>query len=998
MKHHSPLCLFALLVMLSCHETFIVPAHAATPLKEWKHQGSLFILTTPQGANLPAGVTIENFPVLIRLHKDWFDFSQAQPHGEDLRLTASENEPLAFQIEDWNPTKGEASIWVRVPRIEGNARQELKLHWGHANANAKSESAGSAVFNKSNGYVSVWHLGASIDDEVGTLKMKDVDTTITDGMIGKARHLAGKQGLFGGDNIPNYPSGGDAHSTETWFRAQRPNVTLIGWGNEPGGRGTKVRMQLRSPPHLHIDSNFSDVDAPQRLPMNEWIHVVHTYENSISRLYVNGKLAGEAKPTLKINTPARLWLGGWYHNYDFVGDLDEARISSVARSPHWIRLQHENQKPMQTLVGSIVASASQPNQMLSVSQEKLSVAEGKSVTVTAKAPGAQKIYWMLKRGGQEEIVAVDRLSYAFDAGRVAGDDSATLTLRAVYPSDVKTKEIPITIKEAVEDPMFSLKAPQVWDGRKEIQVNTIVPNLAAMQSLGAGDLQYTWSVSGPAVIKAIAPGQLILKRAMGSGPLIVTLALSNGGTATTQQTTIEIREPASDTWIHQTPGKSERVVDGQFIGRDDTGMGTLHFSGTLDEAATSVFLRVYEGDKQIVSESQKVAADKTYTISAKIKAGLVKYRVEFGAGDKVLHAASDVMCGDAYLIIGQSNAVATDWGKDDPPPASEWVRTFGSTSGGAQESRLNLWATAQAKAPGGKSEIGYWGVVLGKKLVESQRVPICIINGAVGGTRIDQHQRNMADPTDTSTIYGRLLWRVREAGLTHAVRGILWHQGENDQGADGPTGGFGWETYRLYFHELAGAWKQDYPNLQHIHLFQIWPKSCSMGVNGSDNALREVQRTLPRDFSRMSIMSTLGISPPGGCHYPAAGYAEFARLIAPLIERDHYGKTFKKSITPPNLLTAAFSGDTKQKIVLTFDQPVIWHDKLASQFYLDGISGNITAGTVKDNTLTLNLSAPSQARQITYLDSKAWSQDLLLVGANDIAALTFYNVPIESEK
>ena len=37
-------------------------------------------------------------------------------------------------------------------------------------------------------------------------------------------------------------------------------------------------------------------------------------------------------------------------------------------------------------------------------------------------------------------------------------------------------------------------------------------------------------------------------------------------------------------------------------------------------------------------------------------------------------------------------------------------------------------------------------------------------------------------------------------------------------------------------------------------------------------------------------MSTLGIKPPGGCHYPAAGYAEFARLICPLIERDHYGK------------------------------------------------------------------------------------------------------------
>ena len=56
-------------------------------------------------------------------------------------------------------------------------------------------------------------------------------------------------------------------------------------------------------------------------------------------------------------------------------------------------------------------------------------------------------------------------------------------------------------------------------------------------------------------------------------------------------------------------------------------------------------------------------------------------------------------------------------------------------------------------------------------------------------TRIDQHQRSAADPEDRATIYGRLLWRVREARLTHGVRAVLWHQGENDQGADGPTGG-----------------------------------------------------------------------------------------------------------------------------------------------------------------------------------------------------------------
>ena len=48
--------------------------------------------------------------------------------------------------------------------------------------------------------------------------------------------------------------------------------------------------------------------------------------------------------TAPATCPSRLWIGGWYHNYNFVGDIDEVRISKVARSADWIRLQYENQK------------------------------------------------------------------------------------------------------------------------------------------------------------------------------------------------------------------------------------------------------------------------------------------------------------------------------------------------------------------------------------------------------------------------------------------------------------------------------------------------------------------------------------------------------------------------------------------------------------------------------------------------------------------------------
>ena len=55
------------------------------------------------------------------------------------------------------------------------------------------------------------------------------------------------------------------------------------------------------------------------------------------------------------------------------------------------------------------------------------------------------------------------------------------------------------------------------------------------------------------------------------------------------------------------------------------------------------------------------------------------------------------------------------------------------------------WGNAVRREGGRDGRLGYWGMDLAKHLVESQKIPICIINGAVGGTRIDQHMPNPAN-------------------------------------------------------------------------------------------------------------------------------------------------------------------------------------------------------------------------------------------------------------
>ena len=961
----------------------------------WRHSGVFYIMTTPDGANLRSSAVVNHFPLLFRLSSDFFEFSQAKLHGEDIRFTTGASASLAYQIEEWDVAHGTASIWLRVPVITGNERHQLKMFWGKSDAN--SESSGTNVFNESNGYLSIWHMNEPVQDDAGTVAVTRNDGTMpSSGVIGQARHFAGEQGISAGENITNYPSGTGPMTTEAWFRAEKPNVNIVAWGREQ--RPGKVMMKVLSPPTIGIHCYFADVNGKSPIGMNQWYQVVHTYQNQDSRVYVNGQLDGVSTPVLDIPKTSGLWMGGWHDDYNFRGEIDEVRISKVVRSPDWIKLQYENQKPRQTVVGPLV----QPGNSFSVSPETVTVMEGKSVTLSAKAGGAQKIYWILKRDNQEAVVAVDRFHYIFTAGRIAGDQTCVLQLKAIYANEVKTRDVAITIREDIRDPVLTLKAPVTWNGRETIEVVAQIANLDEMQAKGAGALNYAWSANDIAVAREITPGKLILKRALKSGPMTVSLTVDNGGSLITNSITIQVNEPKNELWVKRTPAADEKPEDNQFYARDDHNEGTLYYHGVLPSAADSVYLKVYAGDAIYQTKTSQLSADKSYAFSVKLKSGLVKYSVEFGTKignhETVVQTATNLVCGDAYLIDGQSNAEAVEFGDKNYPFTSDWIRSFGYTDGNPEFARLKIWGNAVARSKHGKLQIGYWGLELGRHLVEDQKMPVCIINGAVGGTRIDKHQRNPFEPEDVDSIYGRLLWRVEQARLTDGIRSVLWHQGENDQGADGPTGDFGWKTYRQYFFDMSASWKQDYPNIQHYYLFQIWPKSCAMGIDGSDNRLREVQRLLPKAFSNLGIMSTLGVTPPGSCHYPPAGYAEIARLICPLVKRDNYHVVFANPITPPDLVRVYYPTEKKDEIVMEFDQPVKWGDNLVNEFYLDGESGLVVSGSRSGNSILLKLAAASSAKSITYLDSKDWSQERLLRGENGIAALTFCEVPILSLK
>lgn len=968
---------------------------ATAQYPQWKHAAPIYILTTPAGADLPAAATVKDFPLLVRLHSDHFPFSEANDDGSDIRFSMK-GESLDFEIDEWDPNNGTASIWVLIPTISGNERKPITIHWGKTDAQGLSNSE--SVFDPVNEYAGVWHLGDEVRDVSGNLTSVDRGTTSAAGMIGHARHFPGKKGIFCGTEITSLPSGETSHTTQTWFRPDSSKGRIIAWGNE-SGQG-KVTMLYQSPPGIRMDCYFSNGDVRAQIPnrSTDWTHVVNTFENGQATLYINGQKQATGNPRhsqLKIAEQARMWIGGWYENYDFVGDIDEVRISRVARSADWVRMEYENQKTLQTLVGPVVQSGDQ----FLVSPAELQINEGETADLAAIAGGARKIYWSLIRGEQESVIAVDRFKISFNAPRVQGNQTFKIRLDAVYEDGTRSIEVPVTIQETLPDPQFVLEGPSEWDGRKTIEFRPQITNPAELANAKVAKLNYHWQVLGPATIQDIQPKTLILHRAQNSGQMTVKLSLTNGGTTSEAMTTVTVTEPNTDPWVDRTAASDEMPIEGQFYAREESGLGIMHCNGKLKQQTDEVFVRVQANGAPYETQTQIPDKNGNYRFTIKLKPALLTYQVELGTRtngtEKILHEAGDIVCGDAYLISGQSNALATDTREEAPRVTNPWVRSYGNPRFFKPGERENLWCKPVWKAQSEHmAELGWWGMELANRLVESQQVPIFIVNAARGGTRIDQHQRNDSNPVDLDTIYGRMLWRLQQAQLTHGIRAIIWHQGENDQGAAGPDGGYGWETYERYFVELTADWKQDFPNLRKYYAFQIWPTACAMGRDGNGDMLREVQRSLPRRYSNLRMLSTLGFRPGGGCHYPLEGWSVFAKRLLPLIEQDFYDRPTKGPITSPNLVQAYYPTDARNSIVLEFDQPVVWQKELASEFYLDEQGGLVADGEANGNTLILTLKRPTAAKQITYLKEKSWKQDNLLVGKNQMAAMTFCQVPL----
>ena len=300
-------------------------------------------------------------------------FEVTQSDGHDIRFTKSNGvTPLAYEIERWDTDKGLAEIWVKVDTVYGNNdKQYIILYTGNDKAEAKS--SGPAVFDTSKGFTAVWHLNEAPDStRAGVLDRTGngldgitrpgvPQDALTSGVIGKAIDLGGQ-----GEYIA-------LPASSHFIPSENAPLTLSAWIRPDSieGRLDSVEHRLLSFKLNAVDSSVlalgitkkgapghysrkpdSAFDWSATLSLDNFYLITLTYDGNAFHGYVNGLLdssfSGDGYPA---GGPAHAVLGAHRPNdRNFIGLIDEVRISHAARPAAWVKLNYESQKPNSNVV------------------------------------------------------------------------------------------------------------------------------------------------------------------------------------------------------------------------------------------------------------------------------------------------------------------------------------------------------------------------------------------------------------------------------------------------------------------------------------------------------------------------------------------------------------------------------------------------------------------------------------------------------------------------
>lgn len=328
----------------------------------WKHKALIRI--DLQSLALPADVQLEHFPLLVKLDKSRFDFSQAADSGRDIRFATLDGRPVPFEVAEWDDSAGRAVIWVRVDTLMGQA-STLHMFWG--NPDAEPASAPERVFEPEAGYSGVWHLGEKGAGNAGEFRDATGRFHATGGSPGLSLPPVRIPGELGYSQdfqhtdsqtaviLPEtFDPGADAWTFSAWIRrdGKAGGVLFRKSDGEASVQRFQIDCEAASGRNLAVQRDGDAYQSRVVLEEGVFMLVAVTYDGKTASIYANGFLRESQAWTQGPDALATAVLGSTNQagGKGFHGAMNEVWFSSRVRSAAYLRMQYENQVTWSNLV------------------------------------------------------------------------------------------------------------------------------------------------------------------------------------------------------------------------------------------------------------------------------------------------------------------------------------------------------------------------------------------------------------------------------------------------------------------------------------------------------------------------------------------------------------------------------------------------------------------------------------------------------------------------
>ena len=278
-------------------------------------------------------------------------------NGSDIVFSsdAAGQNKLDHEIDTYNATTGNVGFWVRIPTLSHTTDTAIYMWYGNSAVTASQENK-PGVWR--NGYAGVWHFGGSSlstnDSTSNANNATNHSVVAVSGKFGEAGSFDGTGNTYFDVPASNSFKPSTTITLEAWVNPTAPtqwskvfSLDYLANGNWNGPTYALSFYNTTLQPHMDIYP--TGTQGSSQLPAGQWSHLVGTYDGSNVIVYANGSPVVTTSKTGAINygTSKDLTIGirsPYTPGEAMNGLIDEARISTVARSADWIATEYTNQK------------------------------------------------------------------------------------------------------------------------------------------------------------------------------------------------------------------------------------------------------------------------------------------------------------------------------------------------------------------------------------------------------------------------------------------------------------------------------------------------------------------------------------------------------------------------------------------------------------------------------------------------------------------------------